>query len=139
MNKTSYAKWKTCQIKILFANYVFILSSLKMNFGSRLASIEGGEKMLFLMEVTQKGNFLLGMMPLIFIFVIFYFLLILPQKKIRKEHQLMLSNLTKGDKIVTNGGIYGMVSQIKDNVVILKIAENIKIEIQKEAVAQKIK
>lgn len=110
-----------------------------MNFGSRLASIEGGEKMLFLMEVTQKGNFLVGMMPLIFIFVIFYFLLILPQKKIRKEHQLMLSNLTKGDKIVTNGGIYGMVSQIKDNVVILKIAENIKIEIQKEAVAQKIK
>ncbi len=91
------------------------------------------------MEVTQKGNFLVGMMPLIFIFVIFYFLLILPQKKIRKEHQLMLSNLTKGDKIVTNGGIYGMVSQIKDNVVILKIAENIKIEIQKEAVAQKIK
>ena len=95
--------------------------------------------MLFLMQVAQKGNFFVGMMPLILIFVVFYFLLIAPQQKLRKEHQIMLSKLVKGDKVVTNGGIYGTVVEVKNNIVVLRIAEDTKIEIQKEAVAQKIK
>ncbi|OQX52591.1 MAG: preprotein translocase subunit YajC [Candidatus Omnitrophica bacterium 4484_213] len=95
--------------------------------------------MFFLMQIAQKGNFFVGMMPLVLIFIIFYLLLIAPQQRLRKEHQIMLSKLAKGDRVVTNGGIYGTVIEVKDNIVVLRIAENTKIEIQKEAVAQKIK
>ena len=95
--------------------------------------------MLFLMQVAQKGNFFVGMMPLILIFIVFYFLLIAPQQKIRKEHQVMLSQLAKGNKVITNGGIYATVIEVKNNIIVLKIAENTKIEVQKEAIAQQVR
>jgi len=80
-----------------------------------------------------------SMLPLFLIFAIFYFLLILPQQRMRKEHQIMLSKLSKGDRVITNGGIYATVIEVKGNIVVLKISENTKIEIQKEAIAQKLK
>jgi len=73
--------------------------------------------------------------PLIFIGVIFYFLLIRPQQKQRKEQQKLIESIKTGDKVVTNSGIHGMISNVKDRTVLLKVADNVKIEIDKAAVA----
>jgi preprotein translocase subunit YajC len=73
--------------------------------------------------------------PLIFIGVIFYFLLIRPQQKQRKEQQKLIQALKTGDKVITASGIHGMISNVKDRTVLLKVADNVKIEIDKAAVA----
>ncbi len=72
--------------------------------------------------------------PLILIFVVFYFLLIRPQQKKAKEHQNYLANLKKGDKVITGGGIYGQIAGITDNVVTLEIAENVRIKVTRSAI-----
>lgn len=77
------------------------------------------------------GSFL----PLILIFVIFYFLLIRPQSKKAKEHKHMLDNLKKGDKIVTSGGIHGVIEDLEEDTVTVKIAENVKIKLSRTAVS----
>jgi preprotein translocase subunit YajC len=69
------------------------------------------------------------------VFIVFYLLLIRPQQKKQKEHQALLADLSKGDKVVTNGGLYGTISDSKDHIVILKIAENVKVEVVKSAIA----
>jgi len=73
--------------------------------------------------------------PLIFIGVIFYFLLIRPQQKQRKEQQKLIEALKTGDKVVTSSGIHGLISNVKEKTVLLKVADNVKIEIDKAAVA----
>lgn len=76
--------------------------------------------------------------PLILIFVIFYFLLIRPQQKKMREHRKTLQNLKKGDQILTNGGIYGTIVNLKGNVLEVKIAEEIKVQLARSAVAEVI-
>jgi len=83
------------------------------------------------------GGGLTALMPLILIFVIFYFLLIRPQQKKQREHRQMLDRLSKGDKVVTSGGIHGTIDKIKENTVILKIADNMRIVVTKSAIAQR--
>ena len=78
---------------------------------------------------------LIGLWPIVLIFVIFYFLLIRPQQKKQREHQKMLESIRKGDQVVTSGGIYGTVVGVKENIVVLKIADNVKIEVAKSAVS----
>jgi preprotein translocase subunit YajC len=73
--------------------------------------------------------------PLVLIFVVFYFLLIRPQQKKAKEHQNYLANLKKGDKVVTGGGIHGQITGITDSVVTLEIAENVRIKVNRGAIA----
>ena len=73
--------------------------------------------------------------PLILIFVVFYFLLIRPQQKKAKEHQNYLANLKKGEKVVTTGGIHGQISVLTDTVVTLEIAENVRIKVNRGAIA----
>ncbi len=68
-------------------------------------------------------------LPLILIFVIFYFLLIRPQQKKVKDHQAYIGGLKKGDKVITNGGIHGEITGLTDTVVTLEIADNVKIKI----------
>lgn len=68
-------------------------------------------------------------LPLILMFAVFYFLLIRPQQKRKRETQEMLSNLKKGDRVLTTGGIYGTVVQLSGNTVLLKIADQVKVEI----------
>ena len=80
-------------------------------------------------------SMLTSLIPILLIFVIFYLILIRPQQKKQKKHQEMLTMLRKGDKIVTNGGMYGVISDVKEHVIVLKIAENVKIEVVKSAVA----
>lgn len=76
---------------------------------------------------------------LILIFGIFYFILIRPQQKKMRKHQNMINNLTKGDIVVTEGGIHGSVVGLKDNIVVLRIAkvkeEDVKIEVSKARIA----
>ena len=78
------------------------------------------------MESSGIGQFI----PLILIFVIFYFFLIRPQQKKAKEHKTMVENLKRGDKVITSGGIVGKVDRIIDNEKVeVKISENVNVEI----------
>ncbi|OGX17857.1 MAG: preprotein translocase subunit YajC [Omnitrophica WOR_2 bacterium RBG_13_44_8b] len=87
------------------------------------------------MPQQQAVSPLMNLLPLVFIFVIFYFLLIRPQKSKEKEHKMMLNNLNKNDDVVTTSGIHGTIVNVKDKTVILRIDDNVKIEIEKSGVA----
>ncbi len=78
------------------------------------------------------------LIPLILIFVIFYFMLIRPQQKQQKQRQELLRNLKKGDRVVTIGGIYGVIKEIRDNVLTLRIADNVNIKFAREGISQVI-
>jgi len=69
------------------------------------------------------------------IMVIFYFLLFRPQKKAQAEHKKMIANLKKNDEVITSGGIHGTIVNVKDHTVILKVDDNVKVEIQKSSIA----
>ena len=75
-----------------------------------------------------------GILPLVAMFVIFYFLLIRPQQKRAKEHKSMLEALKRGDEVVTSGGMLGRVNNIADDVVTVEVAPEIKIKSQKSAI-----
>ncbi|MGA1862436.1 preprotein translocase subunit YajC [Deferribacter thermophilus] len=84
-------------------------------------------------------NPIAAFLPLILIFVIFYFLLIRPQQKRQKQHQQMLESLKAGDEIITSGGIYGKIDKILDqNTFLVEIANGVKIKVVKNAVASKV-
>ena len=72
--------------------------------------------------------------PFIFIFVIMYFMFFRPQKKRQQEQQRLISALKTGDKVVTNSGIHGLIANVKETTVILKVADNVKIEVEKSAI-----
>ncbi len=76
-----------------------------------------------------------SLLPLILIIVVFYFLLIRPQQKRAKEHRQMLENLKRGDKVITVGGLYGVVDSVNPNTVVLKVAENVKLKFSKQSIA----
>jgi preprotein translocase subunit YajC len=84
---------------------------------------------------TPQSSMLVNLVPLVLIFAIFYFLMILPQRKKQKQHTEMVDNLKPGDRIVTNGGIYGTVVGVTDQIIQLRIADQVKIEIAKHAIA----
>jgi len=85
----------------------------------------------------QAVNPLVNLFPLILIFVIFYFMLIRPQQTKEKEHQKMITNLNKNDEVVTSSGIHGTIVNVKDKTIILRIDDNVKIEIEKNCIAYK--
>ena len=82
------------------------------------------------------GGMFTSLMPLILIFVIFYFLLIVPQRRKQRQHRDMVRNLKKGDRIVTTGGIYGTISNVKKNYLEVEITSQIKIRVQRSCVSQ---
>lgn len=82
-----------------------------------------------------QGNMLVGLLPFILVFVIFYLLIIMPQRKKQKQHQQMVANLKPGDRIITSGGIFGTVMDVHPDRIELKIAANVKVDILKSAVA----
>jgi preprotein translocase subunit YajC len=86
-------------------------------------------------EGGQAAGGLAGFLPIIILFAIFYFLLIRPQQKKAKEHREMISNLKKGNRIVTSGGIYGTIISIDDTTIGLEIAEKVKIKLSRGNVA----
>ena len=81
----------------------------------------------------QGGGLGMMLMPLILIAVM-YFLMIRPQMKRAKEHRSMLSSLNRGDEVITNGGLAGVVTDIGDNFITVEIADNVRVRVQKSAV-----
>ena len=77
--------------------------------------------------------------PLIFIFIIMYFVMIRPQKKRQEQQQKLIGNLKTGDRGVTNAGIHGLISNVKETTVLVKVADNVKIEIDKSAITNVLK
>lgn len=88
----------------------------------------------------QDGGGLLVWLPWILIFVIFYLLLIRPQQKKQKQHRTLLDSLRKGDRVVTSSGMFGTIVGIneKENIVVLKVGENVKIEFLRTSVAGRV-
>jgi len=92
---------------------------------------------LFLDVPTESPNPLMSMWPLLLLIVVFYFFMIRPQQKRQKELRTYRESLQKGDKIVTTGGIYGKVHEVKDqNKIVLEISDNIRITVDKSAVVK---
>ena len=87
------------------------------------------------MPAQTQLNPIMQFIPFLFIFGIFYFLIIRPQKQREKEHKALLSRLAKNDEVVTSAGIHGTVVNVKDATVIIRVDDNAKIEVDKAAVA----
>jgi preprotein translocase subunit YajC len=83
----------------------------------------------------SAGSSLFSFLPLVAIIAIFYFLILRPQNKKQKETQKMLSALKKGDRVVTIGGIHGVIQSVKESTVIVKVDDNVKLEFNRSAVA----
>src|SRR5437588_7576430 len=93
---------------------------------------------LFLAQAASpapsQGAGLISFLPFVFIFVIMYDGMIRPQMRRQKDQQRLVSTLKTGDRVVTASGIHGLISNVKDRTVIVKVADNVKIEMEKSAV-----
>jgi preprotein translocase subunit YajC len=85
------------------------------------------------------GSGLLSILPFVFIFVIMYYVMLRPQMKRQKEQARLVSSLKTGDRVVTSSGIHGLISNVKDTTVIVKVADNVKLEMEKTAVTNVVK
>src|ERR1700745_940459 len=86
-------------------------------------------------QAQSGGLWYMQLLPFAFMFIIFYFLLIRPQQKRQKEQQKLLSSLKTGDKVITSSGIHGLIANVKETTFLVKIADNVKIEIEKGSIA----
>lgn len=96
--------------------------------------------MSFLLAQAAAGEatpiqFLVQIAPMLLIFAIFYFIWFVPIRKKQKAHQELLEALNKGDKVVTNGGLFGEVARVEGHVVTLKLSDTVKVRISKQAIA----
>ena len=90
----------------------------------------------FLAQTAPAGNpppggQLMTFLPMILLFAAMYFLMIAPQRKKQKEHEKMLKSLESGDEVVTTGGIYGVITNVKEDRFVVRVADNTKIEVGK--------
>ncbi|MFK7889970.1 MAG: preprotein translocase subunit YajC [Granulosicoccus sp.] len=83
----------------------------------------------------SAGGSILGILPLLLMLPIFYFLMIRPQQKRMKEHKNMVEALKKGDEVVTNGGLGGTITKVGDAYLSVRVAENVEVNVQKQSVA----
>lgn len=86
---------------------------------------------------AQAGG-IASFIPIVLMFVIFYFLLIRPQQKKAKEHKEMIGNLQKGDRVVTSGGIHGTITKVEETVIKMEIAEKVFIKVSRSNITVKI-
>lgn len=86
-------------------------------------------------QAPSGPSTLVSLAPLILVFVIFYFLLIRPQQKKAKEHRALLEKLKKNDEVMTSGGIYGKVIDLKETVVTVEVAPNVRIRVHRPQIA----
>ena len=84
---------------------------------------------------TDSGSLLMSMAPMVLIFVVFWFLLIRPQQKKAKEHRAVVAALKRGDRVVTTGGIYGQVTHVADDHLMVEVAEGVKIKVVRDAIS----
>jgi preprotein translocase subunit YajC len=85
-------------------------------------------------QAGQQSNPIVAFLPLILVFVVFYFFMIRPQMKKQKEMNQYRSSLKRGDKVITTGGIYGRIYEVKDNYVTVEVGGDVKLKIDKNAV-----
>jgi preprotein translocase subunit YajC len=83
-----------------------------------------------------ESNPIMTFLPLVLIIVVFYFFMIRPQMKKQKEVAAFRNSIAKGDKVVTTGGIYGKILELKDNTVLLQVDDNVKIRVDKAAIVK---
>jgi preprotein translocase subunit YajC len=99
---------------------------------------------IFLAEAAASpsagaGGGLLSILPFVFIFVIMYYVMLRPQMRRQKEAARLVSALKTGDRVITSSGIHGLISNVKDTTVIVKVADNVKLEMEKTAVTNVVK
>jgi len=85
---------------------------------------------------AEAPNPIMTFLPLVLIIVVFYFFMIRPQMKKQKEIAAFRNSLAKGDKVVTTGGIYGKILELKDNTVLLQVDDNVKLRVDKAAIVK---
>ncbi len=86
-----------------------------------------------------QGSQFLSFLPIILIFVIFYFLLIRPQQRRAKEHRSLLANLKVGDSVLTSGGIYGRITGIRDDIITIEISDKVRVKVNRGHIAGVVK
>jgi len=86
-------------------------------------------------QAEGQGDPLMSLLPLVLIFVVFYFLLIRPQNKRQKEHKELVANLAVGDEVVTGGGILGKVTEAKEQFVHVQVADGMVLKVQRHTIA----
>lgn len=91
---------------------------------------------IFLLQQQTDGvtSLLSSLLPFLLIILVFYFLILRPQQKRQKERTKLLEGIKKGDKVITSSGIHGSVEGIEDNAVLVKIADNVKVKMDKSAI-----
>jgi preprotein translocase subunit YajC len=87
---------------------------------------------------SDGGSGLIGFLPLVLMVLIFYFMIMRPSQKRRKDHQMMLDNIKKGDKVVTSGGIHGTVAGLDEKTVLVEIADKVKVKLDRGYIANVI-
>ncbi|WP_157670587.1 preprotein translocase subunit YajC [Chitinibacter sp. GC72] len=92
----------------------------------------------FASAAPAEPNAFMSFLPMIVIFVIFWFLMIRPQQKKAKEHQAMLGALQKGDEVTTSSGMLGRISKLNDQYVTLEVADGVEVVIQRAAIGQRL-
>jgi preprotein translocase subunit YajC len=98
---------------------------------TKIASLADSTLLFFAQAPASGGDMFKSMLPMIFIFGAMYFFMIAPQRKKQKEHQKMLESLGSGDEVITAGGIFGEITNKKDDRYVIRIADNTKIEVGK--------
>jgi len=86
-----------------------------------------------------QGSQIWSFLPIIFIFIIFYFLLIRPQQKRSKEHRTLLENIKVGEYVLTSGGIYGKVTGMRENIITLEISDKVRVKVSRGNIAGIVK
>jgi len=90
-------------------------------------------------QPAAPGAGLVSLLPIVFIFIIGYYVMIRPQMRRQKEQQRLVSALKTGDRVVTSSGIHGMITNVKETTVIVKVADNVKLEMDKSAITNAVK
>lgn len=90
--------------------------------------------LLFFQQGDSTTGLLSSLLPFLLIILVFYFLILRPQQKRQKERQKLLDSVKKGDKVITSGGIHGVVEGMEDKTVLVKISDNTKVKVEKSAV-----
>jgi preprotein translocase subunit YajC len=85
---------------------------------------------------SAGANPIAQLLPFVLMFVVLYFLILRPQIKKQKTQQKMIDDLAKGDKIVTSGGLHGVITNLKDDIILVKIADNVRVEMSRAAVSR---
>lgn len=89
---------------------------------------------ILLQQTDGTASLISSLLPFVLIILVFYFLILRPQQKKAKDREKLLSGVQKGDKVITSGGIHGTVEGIEDNTILVKIADNVKVKMEKGSI-----